>query len=299
MDYTLDCSNIIFKFSPKNNPICNVPSGAQVTIETMDCFANQLQTPEDTLDAMDWNRINPATGPIFVEGAQAGDVLKVEIKKIQVSSQGVMATGENEGTLGAHMQGLISKIIPIADNLAIFNSKISIPLKPMIGVIGVAPGKEEINCGTPGPHGGNMDNTMIGEGATLYLPIFTEGALFALGDIHAVMGDGEIGVSGVEVSARVTVVLEVIKGLKLKNPILENPEFFTTIASALTLDEAIHQATNDMAEILASRLAMSFPDIAMLMSAIGHTQICQVVDPLRTGRFVMPKWVLSQYDFHL
>lgn len=299
MDYTLDCSSIIFKFSPHNNPVCNVPSGTQVTIETMDCFANQLQTPEDTLDAMDWDRVNPATGPIYVEGAEAGDVLKVEIKKIQISSQGVMATGENEGTLGAHMQGLSSKIVPITDDQAIFNSQISIPVKPMIGVIGVAPGKEEINCGTPGPHGGNMDNTMIGEGATLYLPVFTKGALFALGDVHAVMGDGEIGVSGVEVPARVTVVLEVVKGLKLKNPVLENPEFFTTIASALTLDEAVHQATNDMAEILASRIDMDFPDIAMLMSAVGHTQICQVVDPLRTGRFVMPRWVLSSYDFQL
>jgi amidase len=297
MDYTLDCNNIIFKFSPANAPVCKVPSGAQVTIETMDCFANQLQAPEDTLDSMDWDRVNPATGPIFVAGAQPGDVLKVQIKKIKVSSQGVMATGENEGTLGAHMQGLFSKIIPIRDNYAIFDSKVSIPLKPMIGVIGVAPRDGEVNCGTPGSHGGNMDNTMIGENTTLYLPIFTEGALFALGDVHAVMGDGEIGVSGVEVPARVTVVLEVIKGLQLSNPVLENPESFSTIASAPTLDQAIDQATNDMASILAAKIDLSFPDVAMLMSAVGNTQICQVVDPLRTGRFVMPKWVLSRYDF--
>jgi amidase len=299
MDYRVGCSTVIFSFSCSNTPVCKVPSGAQITIETMDCFANQLQTPEDTLDAMDWERVNPATGPIFVEGAHPGDVLKVEIKKIQISSQGVMATGENEGTLGAHMQGLTCKIIPIKDNQVIFDSKISIPLKPMIGVIGVAPREEKVNCGTPGSHGGNMDNTMIGEGATLYLPIFTEGALFALGDVHAVMGDGEIGVSGVEVPAQVTVALEVVKGLKLDNPVLENPEFFSTIASALTLDEAIHQATNDMAQILASRIKLSFPDIAMLMSAVGNTEICQVVDPLRTGRFVMPKWVLSKYGFKL
>jgi Acetamidase/Formamidase family. len=109
------------------------------------------------------------------------------------------------------MNDLYSKVVEINDGKVIFNEKLSFPVKPMIGVIGVAPKEGEINCGTPGPHGGNMDTTLIGEGTKLYLPVFVDGALFALGDLHAVMGDGEIGVSGVEVSGAVTVGLRVLK----------------------------------------------------------------------------------------
>ncbi|MGE5398708.1 MAG: hypothetical protein ACM3MK_14385 [Chitinophagales bacterium] len=81
------------------------------------------------------------------------------------------------------------------------------------------------------------------------------------------------------------------------NPVLENQDYFSTIASAPTIDEAVEQATNDMAKILDARINLSFSDISMLMSAVGDVQICQVVDPLRTARFVMPKWVLSRYSF--
>ncbi|HEX3012086.1 MAG TPA: acetamidase/formamidase family protein [Syntrophomonadaceae bacterium] len=294
--YQLDCTTTIFKFTSSNPLALQVPSGATVEIETQDCFANQIQTPEDRLDSMDWGRVNPATGPIFIEGAAPGDVLKVEILDIKLAAQGVAAAGEGLGPLGTQMQGLTSKLIPIKDEKAVFGNQLKIPLKPMIGVIGVAPAGEEINCGTPGPHGGNMDNTMMGAGATVYFPIFTPGALFALGDVHAVMGDGEIGGTGVEIPARITVRLHVMKGFTLENPVLENADYFTTIASAPTLDEAVDRSVQDMASIL-SRIGLSLPDITMLMSIAGHTQICQVVDPLRTARYVMPKWILAKYNF--
>jgi amidase len=287
----------IFKFSKDNPYVAKIQSGDMVEIETLDCFSNQLKTKEDTLDAIDWNQINPATGPIYIEGAMPGDTLKVTIEDIVLCDQGVMAAEEGGGPLGHLLKGTKTKIIPIIDGKAIFDSKLSIPLKPMIGVIGVAPGEEDINTGTPGNHGGNMDNLMITKGSTLYLPIFVEGALFALGDLHAVMGDGEIGVTGVEIPGSVKAKLEVMKGLTLNNPVLENAEKFTTIASEKNLEDAVNRATVDMAMILKERIDMDLHDIAMLMSAVGNTEICQVVDPLRTARFVMPKWVLKGYGF--
>ena len=290
-------NNSIFKFSSKNTPALKVNSGDVVEIYTYDCFSNQLQTQEDTLEAMDWERINPATGPVYIEEAKEGDVLKVTIEEIRLNSQGVMVAGEGSGVLGHMLKGMESKILPIKDNKAVFDEKLSIPLNPMIGVIGVAPSKEEINSGTPGKHGGNMDNLMITTGATIYFPVFTEGALFALGDLHAAMGDGEIGVTGIEIAGSVKVKLEIVKGLKLNNPVLENKESFTTVASEVNLEDAVNQATIDMAEILRARMPMGLHKIAMLMSAVGHTEICQVVDPLKTARFVMPKWVLETYDF--
>ncbi|MDV3427858.1 MAG: acetamidase/formamidase family protein, partial [Bacillota bacterium] len=194
---------------------------------------------------------------------------------------------------------LSSSIKLIENNEVIFDEKLRLPLNKMIGVIGTAPPFGEINCGTPGSHGGNMDNTMITEGSALYLPVFTEGALFALGDLHAVMGDGEIGVSGAEAAGKVHVKLEVIKNLKLKNPVLENKESISTIASAETLDAAVNNAVADMADILAERIDLPYSEIAMLLSLIGQAQICQVVDPLKTARYVVPKWALEKYQFKL
>jgi amidase len=292
-------SQCIFAFSKDSAPALVVSSGARVEIQTMDCFANQVQRAEDTLQAIDWDRINPATGPIFVESAQPGDVLKVTINGINLNHQGVMAAGKGLGVLGDYMEELNSKLIPIKDNKALFNSELEIPLNPMIGVIGVAPAEGDVNCGTPGSHGGNMDNAMITTGAVLYLPVFAPGALFALGDLHAAMGDGEIGVTGVEIAGVVDVTLEVIKGMKLDNPVLENKDCISTIASAALLDDAVKQSTVDMSKLLLKRLPMSVYDLTMLMSISGQAQICQVVDPLKTARFVMPKWILNKYNFSL
>ncbi|WP_207652832.1 acetamidase/formamidase family protein [Anaeromicrobium sediminis] len=295
----LSCEQHIFQFSETNKPVLKIHSGTTVEIETLDCFANQIKRAEDKLEAMDWDRVNPATGPVYIEDAMPGDILKVNIKNIEIGDQGVMSTGKDLGVLGDRIEGLQSKLVKIEDNYAIFDDKLRIPLNKMIGVIGVATEGDGINCGTPGIHGGNMDNKMIRENTTLYLPVFVEGALFALGDLHAVMGDGEIGVSGVEVSGKVTVNLEVIKGFTLNNPLIENDDCIATIASKETLDESVYDAVSDMEKLLSSRMDLSSGDMAMLFSAVGNTEICQVVDPLKTARFSMPKWVLEKYGFRL
>jgi amidase len=205
----------IFSFSPNHPPVLRVPSGTTVELQTLDCFANQLQTPADTLDAINWEHVNPATGPVFVEGASPGGALKVTIERIRIGTQGVMATGKDFGTFGDQFDKIHSKIFPIREGKVVFDDKLLIPIRPMIGVIGVAPADQDLNCGTPGPHGGNMDNRLIGEGTTLYLPVFVDGALFALGDLHAVMGDGEVAVSGLEIAGSVTVKLEFLPDLSL------------------------------------------------------------------------------------
>lgn len=294
MTYRVTNNNCIFKFSKKNTSALSVPSGSTVEFETLDCYSNQFKSENDNLESIDMQRVNPATGPVFVEGAEPGDTLKVTIEKIEVAEQGIMAVCEGEGTLGHMYKGKRGRLFQIKGDRCIFDPALSIPLRPMVGVIGVAP-CEEINTLTPGEHGGNMDNTMIAEGAAVYFPVFVKGALFALGDVHAVMGDGEVGVSGLEVNALVRVRLEVDKNMKLKNPLLENSEFFSTIASAKTIDDAVVRTTEDMAALIMKRTNFEITDLAMLMSAVGSAQICQVVDPLKTARFLMPKWVLSSY----
>ena len=169
----------------------------------------------------------------------------------------------------------------------------------MIGVIGVAPEGEPVSCGTPGAHGGNMDTKLITEGATIYFPVFAEGALFALGDLHAAMGDGEVGVSGIEIPAKVTVTLEVIKGHSLKNPLLISEEGLAMIVSAPTLDEAAKTAVEEMIDFLLPYTDLTLSHLTMLMSAVGQSQISQIVDPLLTARFFVPKMVLDAYKVEL
>ncbi|MBL4936687.1 acetamidase/formamidase family protein [Clostridium sp. YIM B02515] len=299
MNYKLTYEKHIFNFSKSNTVALTVSSGDSIEIETMDCFANQLTTPEDKLESMDWDKVNPASGPIFIREAFKGDTLKVTIENIRLNNQGVMASGKDLGVLGDLLDGLESKLIQIENGKAIFNDKISIPLNPIIGVIGVAPENEAVNCGTPGTHGGNMDNTMIVEGAVLYLPIFVDGALFALGDLHAVMGDSEIGVTGIEIAGTVKVKLDVIKNLIIETPMLENNDYFSTIASSQTLDDAVADCTKHMFMLLSKKLEIPKHELVMLLSVVGHTQICQVVDPLKTARFIMPKWVLEKYKFNI
>lgn len=284
--------NYVYFMDREAQPAAAVEAGETVIFETVDCFGGQMTEEGTQIGTLDWDRINPATGPVFVEGAEPGDILKVEIQKIRTGELGIMAALPGEGVLGGNVPYPEVYRMPVRDGYAEFSEDIKLPQKPMIGVIGVAPAGEKIPCGTPGSHGGNMDNTRIGEGSVLYLPIFQKGALFALGDVHACMGDGEIMVSGVEISASVTVKLDVIKGRTLHNPALENEHAVYTIASAENLEDAVKRAVADMHEIVQKQLCLDYNKAGMLMSAAGDVQICQVVDPERTACFCMPKTIL-------
>ncbi|WP_347862329.1 acetamidase/formamidase family protein [Salimicrobium sp. PL1-032A] len=290
-------------FSPKadkeNEPAFHISSGEQVVVHTYDCFENQIQKESTEMDTLDWNRINPATGPIHVEGAQPGDVLKVRIDNIDLGDQGVMLTGPDLGVMGHRMEDFQVKVLPIENGKVVFDDKLSLPLNPMIGVIGVTPEGEGVNCGTPYAHGGNMDTKRITTGATLYFPVFQPGALLALGDLHAAMGDGEISVSGVEIPAEVTLTTEVLKTESLDYPMLEDEEGIATIVSKETLDEAVDTAVEMMIDRILPHVDMTTSELTMLMSAAGQVEVSQVVDPLKTARFFVPRYILDAYDIHL
>ncbi|WP_370621910.1 acetamidase/formamidase family protein [Bacillus sp. JCM 19034] len=162
MEYLSKEAGIIYEFNRQHEPIKKVHSGTTLQIETYDCFTNQIRSEDTPVARIDWNRVNPATGPIYVEGAMPGDVLKVKIEQIELANQGVMVVGPQLGVMGQHITEMQSKIISVENGHALFDD-VRIPLNPMIGVIGVAPEGDGINCGTPGSHGGNMDNKMVAE----------------------------------------------------------------------------------------------------------------------------------------
>ena len=294
---TIHTDTKIHRMSENNPPVAKAKSGDTVCFETLDCFGGQLKSENDLLGGLDWDNVNPASGPLFVEGAMPGDVLKVEILKIELDDHGVMVDAPGEGVTGAEVSSESTKILPVENGKVKFNEKLSFPICPMIGVIGTAAKGEGIDTGTPGSHGGNMDCTRIGEGATLYLPVNTEGALLAMGDLHARMGDGEVEVCGVEIAGKVTVKLTVLKNCKLPTPFLVNSELAMAIHSADTVDEACVGATMAMHGFLTGELGMNEHEAGMLLSVTGNLCICQVVDPEKTVRMEIPLSVTKAYGY--
>jgi len=288
----------VFSLSAEAPPVARIRPGESFVLDTADCFSDQIQSAKATPSGVDWEHINPATGPVFIEGAEPGDVLSVLIERIDIAHRGVMAVSGDFGVLRDRFECMSFAMIPIEGDSAQVAGA-TVPVRPMIGVIGVAPSGPAVPCGSPGSHGGNMDTRLIGEGATLYLPVFVSGGLLAAGDLHAAMGDGEICGTGVEVAGSVQLRVDVRRDVHLTSPVLETSEVVATIASAETLDEAADRATGDMADLLTQRLGLTAVDATMLMSAAGQLQVSQVVDPLKTARYAMPVEILAQFGRRL
>lgn len=286
-----------YGFAPDMKPAVTVAQGQEFILETLDCFSCQLKSPADTLDALDWSVTNPATGPVYIEGTKPGDVLRVQIKDIKLTGPSVMCVIPGAGGIGDLLSEAETVILPVTEDGLVFRDKLTLPIKPMVGVIGVAHATETIPNSTPDTHGGNMDCTLIGAGATLYLTVGVDGALFGAGDIHALMGDGEVLICGAETPGEITFVTDVVPVEGLPTPFVENDEVYAAIASADTADEAHKMASHHMHGFLTNVAGLSANDAGLLMSLVGNLIFCQVVDPKITVRFEFPKSVLAELGF--
>ncbi|MGB4370260.1 MAG: acetamidase/formamidase family protein [Dethiobacteria bacterium] len=291
--------NLFFKFTPTMQPVVRVEQGVEVLLETHDCFKGQLKSEKELIDKLNWDYVNPATGPVFIEGVNPGDVLQIDLVKVDVGPQSTMITVPGEGALGNKIKEMETVILPLDGDALVYKNKVRIPKKPMIGVIGVAPAEGEISNGTPGTHGGNMDCLIIAEGTKLYLTANVEGALFGCGDLHTAMGDGEIVVCGAETPGTVLFKAQVVDLEKLPTPFVETDELVAAICSAPTIDEAASGAIHNMADFLVDFVKIPINDAGMLMSLAGQLKCCQVVNPEKTVRFEFPKYILKEYGYQM
>ena len=285
---------VIYKFKPDMEAVETISPGDVVKVETNDCFYQQITKEEQILTEIDYDRLNPATGPIYVEGAEPGDLLKLKIISIDVKDRGVAAVVPNEGALGDQVTRPIIRVIEIEDGQAIFHG-IKMPIKPMIGVIGVAPADEDGEWPTDSPwkHGGNMDTKDIKAGSTLYFPIRQKGALLALGDCHAIMGDGEVCFTGLEIPAEVVLEVDLLKGKATKWPFVETEEHTMVIASGDDLEEAVYESVGQAVRHIQDSLGIEWEDAYVFASLSVDLKISQVVDPKVTVRAAIPKYVIS------
>lgn len=285
---------VVFAMDKKNTPVLTVDAGEKIFVETEDCFSHQIVKDSDVLnDDFDYSRVNPATGPIALNDCQPGDILAVTIEKITLDSQGAVELYPGWGPLGSRVEKAVTKIVPIADGMVKFNN-ISLPVRPMIGVIGVAPEGEGVPCGSPGYHGGNMDTVDIVQGSKIYFPVFVSGANLSLGDVHAVMGDGEVCGTGVEIRAEIIIKIDVIKNKCLTHPVLESKDNYYLINSADTLEEAIRFNTEKVVQFIQEQSMVSWSEAYMLASIATDLKISQVVNPLKTVRTRIPKRIIKE-----
>lgn len=285
---------VIYSFENEMDYVDRVEVGEEFLVETNDCFFQQITSEKHIVEKIDHDKLNPATGPIYIEGAEVGDILRVDILDIEVAEKGAALTIPGGGALGDLVEKPITKIIEIEDGFANYQG-VKIPIKPMIGVIGVATDKEDGSCSTDTPykHGGNMDTKEITKGCSLYFPVKQEGALLALGDLHAVMGDGELCFTGLEIPGRVTLKTNIIKSKDIEWPILETEDETLVIASGETIESALHSATSTAVTYLSRVLEMSFEEAYVLGSLTMDARISQVVNPLKTVRASIPKYIVT------
>src|SRR5690625_5270877 len=184
--------NVIYGMKKENERVLTVESGTTVGCRTQDCFSGEVQSEKDTGSDIDFSKVNPATGPLYVEGAEVGDTLKVTLNRMEIDNKGSVLTAPGLGMLADGIEKEETAMGEISEEGTLYKG-FNIPLTKMVGVIGTAPAGEGVNTGTPHDHGGNLDTTLLTEGATLYLPVNTPGALLAMGDMHSSMADGAIG----------------------------------------------------------------------------------------------------------
>lgn len=288
---TVSDENVFYVFDPSLSPVAVANPGDIVIFYTRDCFSNQIIDESQKVTSIDFSRVNPATGPVFVNGAEPGDALVVEILSIETSSRGFIVTAPKAGALGDFVtQAKTRTCFARGSNVEFLG--IPVKVNKMIGVIGVAT-KEKSSTGVPGRNGGNLDTKLVTEGTKVILPVEVKGALLGVGDLHLAMSDGEICVSACEVSGKVETRVSIEKEMSLPWPIIETRDAFYVLVSHEDLGEAVKEASKVAVKVLEKGLGLEWHDAYMLSSLSIDLQISQVVDPRKTVRARIPKELID------
>jgi acetamidase/formamidase len=286
-----------------NPPVLTVAPGTAVTFEIADASGAQLGPDSTVADvtALDFAKVNPVTGPVYVDGAEPGDALKVSIEAFEPSGWGWTANIPGFGLLADQFPDPALHLWRYDRTTmapAMYGPGGRVPLKPFPGTIGVAPGEPGLHSIVPPRRvGGNMDIRDLSVGAELYLPVEVGGALFSVGDTHAAQGDGEVCGTAIESSMTVVLRFDLVKAAGLRLPRFTTPGPITrhldakgyevTTGIGPDLFQAARDATSGMIDLLCARHRMSPVEAYMLASVCADLRISEIVD--------QPSWVVSLY----
>jgi amidase len=279
-----------YTLGPEHPVVAHVAAGTSLRMETELNIGNVLHTIEDAFDEtmVKLPFVNPVTGPVYVEGATPANVLVCRIGEMELIPPGFTALMPGLGPFVDWIRrrdfGVHSRVVDVQDGEVRWDERTRIAVKPMIGTIGTSPLLESISTIDNGPHGGNMDVQEIAPGATLYLPIEVDGALFYLGDCHAVQGDGELcGIGAIEIRTRTTVVLDLASRPEdMSWPRLETDEHIAAIACARPLEDAFRLAVEELVRWMVADYGFTVPDAVMLLGQVAEARCTQLVNPKYT-----------------
>jgi amidase len=254
---------------------------------------------------------NLETGPFYVEGALPGDTLSIKLNKVRLNRDSARQGSRINGRAVTPAWVAAAQYDPVFDgewkldrekNVAMLAhptprmKNLTVPLLPMIGCISTAPPGEQSYRGTDlGSWGGNMDYNQMGEGVTLYLPVYHPGALLTMGDAHAAMGDGEVTGSALETSVDVEFTVDVIKGFATAGPRLENADYLMSMGVAGSVADSVQTATSQLADWLKRDYKLSDSEVALLLGAIAKYDITELVDPQLNVVAKVPKSALKAF----
>jgi amidase len=291
--HRLSRDQVIWSFGPELEPVLEVEPGDLVTFETNDCFTGQIRSEDDLVTEIDLGRINSATGPVAVRGAEPGDSLVVEILDVRPIEWGVATLIPGFGQLIDQVQAPLTRLFEVRDGIVRMNDRVSFPAMPMVGVVGVATGGETLSNGLAGEHGGNLDDHFHGKGARIYFPVRQPGGMFAVGDMHASMGDGEICFTGVEIAGEVDVRFDLLKGRQARWPVTELGDRWLPHATAPDYADALALVADEAARLLVDQHGFSIEDAFVFLSVAcdaGVAQACKPAEGFGTiARFAIPK----------
>ena len=291
--YSLSRDQVIWSFGPDLQPVLEVEPGDTVTFETNDCFTGQIRTEDDLVTDIDLSRINSATGPVAVKGSEPGDSLIVEILDVRPIEWGVATLIPGFGQLIDQVTSPVTRLFEVRDGEIRMNDRVRFVAQPMVGVVGVATAGAELSNGLAGQHGGNLDDHFHGKGARIFFPVRQPGGMFAVGDMHASMGDGEICFTGVEIAGEVDIRFDLLKGKQATWPVTELPDRWLPHATADAYDEALRLVAEEAARLLVDEHEFSMEDAFIFLSVACDAGVAQACKPAPGGfgtiaRFAIP-----------
>ena len=291
--HRLGRDQIIWAFGPDLDPVLEVEPGDTVTFETNDCFTGQIRSEDDLVTEIDFDRVNSATGPVAVKGAEPGDSLVAEILDVRTAEVGFATLIPGFGQLIDKVQAPVTRLFEVRDGWIEMNERVRFPAQPMVGVVGVATDGESLSNGLAGRHGGNLDNHLHGAGAKILFPVRQPGGMFAVGDMHASMGDGEICFTGVEIAGEVDVRFDLVKGKQATWPVTELAQSWVAHATAPEFEEALALVSEEAARLLVDEHGFSMEDAFIFLSVACDAGIAQACKPApgfgTIARFSIPK----------
>ena len=279
----------VLRFNGSNKPEATAEPGEVLIFRAEDCFGNAVQE-EITMEEANLEDSNPAAGPVYVNGAEKGDVLKVEILNIDLDDHGVVCTFGHCGPFQDKNE-MRTRILNISEEGKTEFKGIEWFVEPMVGVIGTSPAEGEVPCGYAFNLGGNMDCNLITVGSTVYLPVEVPGGLLQMGDIPASMGDGELTGTGIEIQGDIMVRVSVIKNFELNWPVVETSDAWHVCTSDKRVEPAFRLAAAELRRLVAKAYEWDETDVALYMTLrglMGLNQAC-MDDDFQSVRMGIPK----------